>query len=151
MASNHFTETPMDIEDFSNSLGTFDDFQFVHHQAAPNQSATAGDNQLQPQQIHQQQLMDGGASFAGGLGNNGGANSTSMSFTSGSSTNNNSSVFGSINSSSLMSDQLGLVDMPLYEGHLPMGHDYSLELFDDLRIPTDSMSWNEVDFPIYGK
>lgn len=169
--NNHFADTPMDIEDFSNSLSAFD-FPFV---VADGATATG-----QPSHQQQQNQMIGNraVSFAGmvnGLGAdpgiNASVNSSSMNFSalqsnrnssnnnnqnsggSSVSSNNNSqgSVFGSI---SALNDQLGMVDVPpslLYDSHLPMGHDYSLELFDDLRIPTDSMSWNEVDFPIFGK
>lgn len=172
MGDGHrFTEdTPMDIEDFSNSLSAFD-FPFVDSASGTQSAALAPPQRLsQPNQL----IGNGGhAEAAPGMSFEGLVNgaresatasvhSSSMNFSalqntsSGSSNNNNNSssqgsVFGSINS---LNDQLGMVDVPtslLYESHLPMGHDYSLELFDELRIPTDSMSWNELDFPIYGK
>lgn len=133
--NTQFAETPMDIEDFSNSLSSFD-FPSFH----------MNNNHLDSSSLHSFSMPH--------HHNHTTNNSSTMNFSSpasASTVNTSSTGFGGLSSSlndSLNTDSVGL----LYESHLPMNHDYNLELFDDLRIPTtDSMSWNEMDFPIFGK
>lgn len=178
--NNHFADdTPMDIEVFSNSLSAFD-FPFVVNDGQSGTMSSVSRTGQDPQNIgvveEGAEHMRATPLFTGMRMDQVDVHNSVVKKQSNSSRSSNdllsgfrpiasATVMGNCNSNmnsvpnvvgsiNPINDQLEMADEPpslLYDSHLPIGHDYGLELFDDLRIPAESMSWNEVDFPIYGK